>query len=149
MEKCNLSLNLNTYNTEPSKSGHKNIFCQSFKGSPKDIFVKKTQGAESVVDCARSFRKIIIEPFNDWVNCSLPEDGQKGCNLLKKLLDPYISTIKDYNASDTKKFVQLTLGIDTAKTLDEAALKNSSLRLFKDTIEEKIGKNIQSFVSGK
>lgn len=107
-----------------------------------DVFVRRTESIDNVVDCAKSFKKFVIEPFRDWIDNSLPEDGQKGSYLLGKLVEPYIDVIKKYDISDTEKFVKLTLGEDTAKVLNDASASNSTLRLLKETVEEKTGKTI-------
>ncbi len=125
---------------------HKTLNYQSvsFKRSVSvnDVLVKEAKNVDNVVDCAKSFKKFVIEPFRDWIDNSLPEDGQKGSYLLGKLIEPYVDVIKKYDISDTEKFVKLTLGEDTAKVLNEASVNNSILRLLKETVEEKTGKTI-------
>ena len=140
--------NINTQNVSPIVKQNVPV-CISHKGTLSDEFVRTTADYETVKDCAKSFRKYIIEPFQDWKDKSLPEDGEKGCDLLNRLLMPYIEAIKKYSNYEAEEFVKLTFGEDTLKVLEDSCLKNSSLRSLKEILEEKTEKRLLDIVSTK
>ncbi len=104
-----------------------------------DVFERSTV----VKDTASKFRNTVVQPFAEFTTKGLmPKDTDKGSSYLKSVLEPFIKTIEHFNAHDTEKFLKLSMGSDHLPILKDGAKVNSDVRLFVQTMEEKMGKSI-------
>lgn len=112
--------------------------------SAKDTFVRST----ATKDVAAKFRKQVVLPFSHW-DSSFPADYEKGSGLLQDMLEPYIKAIKGFSAKDAEMFSKLVFGEKHIKQLEEGSKKNTDLKIFKETLEDVMGKTLSEVIVKK
>ncbi|MBE7705316.1 MAG: hypothetical protein E7Z90_05850 [Cyanobacteria bacterium SIG29] len=95
-----------------------------------------------VNELAKQFKNTVIEPYSDWTEDTIPADKEEGSFLLKLCIKPFLPVLEKYSPEQAEKFARMVFGEKQMEILTNASIKNSDIKALKDTIEERIGKNI-------
>ena len=98
----------------------------------------------SVHDAAKGLRKSMVACV-DWTK-GLPKDNEEGSFVLKKTISPYIEYVKGLSQEDAEKFSRFAIGKHQAKVIVESASTNKDVRMFKNALETKLGRNLDTIV---
>lgn len=107
----------------------------------KDVFEKSS--TQKVVESARDFTERVLKPFVDWKH---PESFEKDSALVSSLFKPYIEMISDLKKKDAEHFAKLVFGEDTVESIQLAGKRNPDVKLFIDTVEDKLGCSISKAI---
>lgn len=100
----------------------------------------------SVGEVAKSFKNIISGTI-DWES-GLPKDGEAGCGLLKRILQPYkelFETNWKYKPDNVEGFFRRVFGISHIGVLEEGRKINTSFNDFVSSAEDVVGKSFNEF----
>ncbi len=111
-----------------------------------DVFIKQGVTPIEVKQCAKDFRNGIIKPFSDWQSA---DQFEKSSNVARKLFSPFTKAIKGYSKEDAQYFTKLAFGEDTVDAITAASKRNPDVKLFKDTLEERLGVSIGDAINIK
>ena len=139
-------MNINSLFSISNKTMKKTISFKSSKNlvQVNDVFEKS--GAQEVVESARDFMERVLKPFADWKN---PESFEENSALVSSLFKPYIDMIGNFKKKDAEHFTRLVFGEDTIEAIEIASKRNSDVKLFVNTLEEKLGSTIRNIITGK
>lgn len=90
---------------------------------------------------AKDFKNNAAKVFSDF-QTGLPKDGEKGCKVLEKTLTPYAEQIKTLTKSEVEHFTKL-IGNSTLEIIESGSLGNTTVKGFKEVLEQGMGKTIK------
>lgn len=107
-----------------------------------DIFIKQ-DNSPTVKECAKSFREGIIKPFSDWKHPDIFEEDNK---ITSNLFSPFVEIVDKFSKDEASYFAKLVFGEDTIEAFEEASKRNTDVKLFKDTLEKRLGVSIKECI---
>lgn len=117
-------------------------FSPKAAASECDVFVKQDNFV-TVKECAKSFREGIIKPFSDWKN---PEVFDKESKITRSLFAPFADIVDKFSEDEARYFAKLVFGEDTIEAFQAASKQNPDVKLFKDTLEKRLGVPIREIL---